>query len=743
MLNEAPNKSSEYFEKHTSTLLTEEKCTSLYGNLPASIAVSVIIAIILSIAHWDAIGHAEVIIWNLILGSTLVARLITWVFWNYTRHAYPNRLWIGLFRIQVWLTGLAWGLSAYFLFSHDSTIHQALLAFSIAGVASGSLTSLTIDRISAVGFVITTVFPLSLTLYQQSGPGAFYMLVMSVLFIFFVLTSTNRAQRMAQDRIIKNIELIKLANELKNKQHIEDIIKSSQSKFIQDKNSISALQFILQRILKLSGSSIGFIGKIKSDEHDKLYMKALIFAGEESVEQELMRYHAEHLPAKGEFRNLDNLFGSAIESGKPVISNAPQRDLRSAGLPPGHPRLNNFIALPIYIDDEKIALLSLANNIAGYSDYDVEQLNPILNTIAQFVEAVSNEEDHARDKAALNESSLSTKIIMDNVNDGIITINKHGRIQSFNHAAETIFGYKREKVLQKNINILMPDPEKTHHQDYINQYLKTLKGGIINKGREVVGLRKNGETFPMELFISMVMHNNEPLFIGIIRDNSEKNKHLTKKNENFHEVLKELAIQHLVSSTAENLLAVATPQPSDVSHGQQRANNLYRLITRYFFIDHNNARIKINLLKHLKDNITPLASVIAPIAITLAADERRNPPYIECDETLLEVCFILLLNNLIKLGLERLAINVREEKSMAKITFDVIAKKSLALDEDMENLISINGYREKNSKNINALLALYNGKITLDKAPLDRTTPDRTTTQQLVIYIEFPLTTSQ
>jgi hypothetical protein len=270
---------------------------------------------------------------------------------------------------------------------------------------------------------------------------------------------------------------------------------------------------------------------------------------------------------------------------------------------------------------------------------------------------------------------------------------------------------------------------------------------MINKGREVVGLRKNGEKFPMELFISMVMHNDEPLFIGIIRDDSNKNKHLIKKNEHFHDALKELAIQHLILSTAESLsaisaiapapgistLATTTFQHPDTSHGQPRANNLYRLITRYFFIDHNSARVKINLTKSLKDCITPLASIISPATINLTLDERRNPLYIECDETLLEVCCILLLNNFIKLCFERLAITVREEKSMAKITFNVITKKTLPLDEDMESLLSIYGYSEKNSKNINVLLGLYNGKAILEK----------TTDSQLAVYIEFPLTTSQ
>lgn len=730
MLNQVPTKSNSHFEEHASNLLIEEKCASLYGNLPASIAISFVIAVIISIAHWDAIGHAEVIIWNLILGGALVARLITWAFWNYTRQAWPDRLWIALFRAQVWLAGIAWGLSTWFLFSHESTIHQALLAFSIAGVASGSLTSLTIDRLSAIGFVILTVFPLSLTLYQQSDTVAFYMLIMSILFMFFVISSTNRAQGVAEDRILKNIELTRLANELRNKQFIENIIKASQSRFIQDKNSISALHYLLEELLKLSGSSIGFIGKINYDDDDKLYMKALTFAGEESVEKELMRYYAEHLPPGGEFHNLNNLFGSAIESGKSVISNSPARDLRSGGIPPGHPKLNNFIALPIYIEGQKIALLGLANSKNGYGNEDIEQLEPVLNTIAQLVQVVSNEEDHARDKAALVERTLSSKIVLDNVSDGIITIDRHGKIQSFNRAAETIFGYKQEKILHKNVNILMSDNDRNKHPGYIKQYLNTYKGNIIDKGREVIGQRKNGETFPMDLFVSMVVHNDEPMFIGVIRDISEVNKSRNQKDETLKGALKELVIQQIGRTIQKQLTAAPSNTGVSENHEPAANDNLYRLLTRHFFIDNRNPRVKIYLGKKLKEITSVLAHSLRPIPVNFSAEDRRNNLLIECDEILLDICLYLLANNLLGIGLDYITINIFEEKSMAKIVMEAGIRTSLSPEQITEKLFSVNGHRERNAKDINSLLMAHNGKIQLDKLSI----------HQLAIEIEFPQT---
>ena len=123
--------------------LEHEQMRSLYNSLPVSLLSSIAIAMILSFSHWKVIGQAEIILWNLLLGSALLARLIAWICWHNLHQLYSATFWLRLFRIGVWLTGAAWGSSALLLFAHEDTIYQALLSFSLAGVASGSMTSLT------------------------------------------------------------------------------------------------------------------------------------------------------------------------------------------------------------------------------------------------------------------------------------------------------------------------------------------------------------------------------------------------------------------------------------------------------------------------------------------------------------------------------------------------------------------------------------------------------------------------
>ncbi len=119
-----------------------------------------------------------------------------------------------------------------------------------------------------------------------------------------------------------------------------------------------------------------------------------------------------------------------------------------------------------------------------------------------------------------NESRL--RAILDNTVDGIITINANGTIESFNAAAERIFGYSKSETQGKNVNILMPDPWKSEHDQYIQNYLDTGEAKIIGSGREVLGRRKDGTTFSMELLITQTEIGGRLLFIGFVRDITER-----------------------------------------------------------------------------------------------------------------------------------------------------------------------------------------------------------------------------
>lgn len=137
--------------------------------------------------------------------------------------------------------------------------------------------------------------------------------------------------------------------------------------------------------------------------------------------------------------------------------------------------------------------------------------------------------------------------IMDNAGDSIISINSKGIIESFNLAAQNLFGYSINEVQGQNIKILMPEPFSSTHDSYINKYLETGTPQIVGKGaREVIGKRKDGSEFPMELIVNQTSLYNENVFIGIVRDitiEKEAKEYLLHTNELLEEKVRQRTLE--------------------------------------------------------------------------------------------------------------------------------------------------------------------------------------------------------
>jgi two-component system sensor kinase FixL len=129
--------------------------------------------------------------------------------------------------------------------------------------------------------------------------------------------------------------------------------------------------------------------------------------------------------------------------------------------------------------------------------------------------------------------------IIENAIDGIITIDMRGLIESVNPAALKLFGYNLEEVVGKNINVLMPEPDKSAHDGYLHRYQHTGEKRIIGIGREVRGLRKDGSTFPFRLAVSEVQYEERKIYTGFIHDLS-KEKEAEERLRDYAAELEEL-----------------------------------------------------------------------------------------------------------------------------------------------------------------------------------------------------------
>jgi len=123
-----------------------------------------------------------------------------------------------------------------------------------------------------------------------------------------------------------------------------------------------------------------------------------------------------------------------------------------------------------------------------------------------------------RTKTQSQQQAVYLKTVLDTIIDGLLVIDHKGTVESFNPAAERMFGYKSEEVIGKNIKMLMPEPYHGEHDGYLKNYLTTGQAKIIGIGREVTAKRKDGSTFPIELGVSEMRVGNKRLFAGIIRD---------------------------------------------------------------------------------------------------------------------------------------------------------------------------------------------------------------------------------
>lgn len=144
---------------------------------------------------------------------------------------------------------------------------------------------------------------------------------------------------------------------------------------------------------------------------------------------------------------------------------------------------------------------------------------------------------------ALLQSMHRTQLVLDSAVDGIITIDDRGLIESMNPAAEHIFGYSADELLGRNIKALMPPPYEGEHDDYIRHYLSTGERKIIGIGREVVGRRKDGSTFPMDLAVSEFHLGGKRSFMGSVRDITDRKEvdEALRRERDFAESLVETA----------------------------------------------------------------------------------------------------------------------------------------------------------------------------------------------------------
>ena len=234
-----------------------------------------------------------------------------------------------------------------------------------------------------------------------------------------------------------------------------------------------------------------------------------------------------------EFLLGEGLIGqAALEKKSILFSQVPKEHLNlSVNSGTGESLPQDILVLPLIYEKKVMGVLELATS-RPFTPVEIELLDEVADNIAITLHTAQS---RLRMQALLEESQQLTQTlqtqqqevlesekrirsIVDTIIDAVITIDKRGIIESFNKAAEQIFGYSKSEVIGQNIKILMPEPYHSEHDQYLIDYFRTGHAKLIGKVRELSGQRKDGSVFPLEISLAEMLLGEQYIFTGILRD---------------------------------------------------------------------------------------------------------------------------------------------------------------------------------------------------------------------------------
>ena len=268
--------------------------------------------------------------------------------------------------------------------------------------------------------------------------------------------------------------------------------------------------------------------------------------------------------------------------------------------------------------------------------------------------------------------------ILDAVVDAIITIDATGRIQSANLAAVGKFGYAVEELVGQPITMLMPEPWRTEHQQYVDNYLHTKNAKIIGVGRELAAQTKSGEVVPIYLAISEIETESGTFFAGILRDLSEQKRSeaaLMEQREKLSQVARLSTMGEMTASiaheinqplTAISMYAQACIKMLDRAEMDRdkvcgaldklndqalRAGSVIERIQR--FVRHEDGERRTLNVNDLVTELTQLAAGDARLhGMELVFDLAEDLPNVFCDSIQVQQVALNLLRNAIDATVE-------------------------------------------------------------------------------------------
>ena len=290
----------------------------------------------------------------------------------------------------------------------------------------------------------------------------------------------------------------------------------------------------------------------------------------------------------------------------------------------------------------------------------------------------------ARTESGLRESEARLRALVDNVPNGIITINEEGNLESLNAAAERIFGYAASEMMGFHFKMLLPASEREDYDDFIRDHMTLRTGRAVGFGLEITGLRKDGSTFPMELAVSRMQLENRTLFIGIVRDITERQEIDRLKNQFVSAVSHELRTP--LTSVLGSLALLAEGVAGELSaRGQSLLNmarsnmeRLVRLVGDILDVDGmHSGKMRLDLrpwplTEVLESALDTHRAHAERQGVTLAVEEGPRDIRVRADHERLRHVVGHLLSNAIKFSPRGGRVEIRAERRDGRARVSVI-----------------------------------------------------------------------
>ncbi|MCX2740402.1 sensor histidine kinase [Pontibacter anaerobius] len=286
-----------------------------------------------------------------------------------------------------------------------------------------------------------------------------------------------------------------------------------------------------------------------------------------------------------------------------------------------------------------------------------------------FTGIVHDITDLKKTEERLRESESRINSIIQTAVDGIITIDTRGVIEMVNPAAARLFQYEEHELIGQKINMLMPEPDRSLHDNYMHHYHDTGEKRIIGIGREVSGLKKSGMVFPLYLSISEVQLTDRKVYTGFIHDitqqklSEERLRRYAAELERSNRELQDFAYvsshdlqeplrkiqafgDRLKTKEYENLSSQGKDYVDRMLNAASRMQNLINDLLDFSRVtSKGKPYVMVNLEKVLEEVLSDLEIIIEK---TGAKVEHTPLPTIEADPTQMRQLFQNLISNAIK-----------------------------------------------------------------------------------------------